>query len=383
MAVRDALVALLGALDDLEYDSDLASELAELFYSFRVPDTGDTATVNRETANVLRVPGRADTAVTTVTQETGLKVWRSRTVDGATWYFVSEAAGGTEVVGWMHQDWLTVTTGGRPASSYHVPGLHGDVTLDEGLTVNENGTDSDTRIEGDTDQNLVFVDASTDRVGIGTSSPDVKLQVVGVLRTGEDTTNYANFDSTGHLTMAGTARPWRDELGELIGKKRKGSRITEDLDEGTLLFSDTCQIADDWVITNVQMNHDKDLSADIYPHLHWFQASANVPNWMIQYRWQANGGAKTTAWTSAASTGRVFTYTAGTLNQISLFAAISPPVGTALSDIVQFRILRDTDNDSGLFGTPGTDPLAGSASALMFDVHLMINSLGSTDEYAK
>lgn len=50
-----------------------------------------------------------------------------------------------------------------------------------GLTVNEQGADADTRIEGDTDANLLFVDASTDRVGIGTATPGVKLDVSGAI----------------------------------------------------------------------------------------------------------------------------------------------------------------------------------------------------------
>lgn len=44
---------------------------------------------------------------------------------------------------------------------------------------NDAGADVDQRIEGDTDPNLVFVDASTDRVGIGTATPTAKLQVNG------------------------------------------------------------------------------------------------------------------------------------------------------------------------------------------------------------
>lgn len=48
-----------------------------------------------------------------------------------------------------------------------------------GLIVNEQGADTDTRIEGDTDANLFFVDASTDRVGIGTNAPAQLLDVDG------------------------------------------------------------------------------------------------------------------------------------------------------------------------------------------------------------
>lgn len=47
------------------------------------------------------------------------------------------------------------------------------------LVFNEAGADKDARFEGDTDANLLFTDASTDRVGIGTATPTAKLQVNG------------------------------------------------------------------------------------------------------------------------------------------------------------------------------------------------------------
>lgn len=49
-----------------------------------------------------------------------------------------------------------------------------------GQVLNEDGNDYDTRIEGDTDTNLFLADASTDKVGIGTNSPDQKLTVSAV-----------------------------------------------------------------------------------------------------------------------------------------------------------------------------------------------------------
>jgi hypothetical protein len=45
--------------------------------------------------------------------------------------------------------------------------VNGDGIYEEGLTINEGGGDNDTRIEGDTDANLFYVDAGNDRVGIG------------------------------------------------------------------------------------------------------------------------------------------------------------------------------------------------------------------------
>jgi len=49
--------------------------------------------------------------------------------------------------------------------------LTGDVNVTGAAVFNEAGADKDFRVEGDTDANLLFVDASTDRVGIGTSTP--------------------------------------------------------------------------------------------------------------------------------------------------------------------------------------------------------------------
>jgi len=51
------------------------------------------------------------------------------------------------------------------------------VEIDGALTINNAETDADTRIKGDTDANCFFVDASTDRIGIGTNTPTDKLDV--------------------------------------------------------------------------------------------------------------------------------------------------------------------------------------------------------------
>jgi len=51
-----------------------------------------------------------------------------------------------------------------------------------GAVFNEQGTSTgDVRIEGDTDANLLFTDASADSVGVKTSTPNSRLQVNGSL----------------------------------------------------------------------------------------------------------------------------------------------------------------------------------------------------------
>jgi len=60
---------------------------------------------------------------------------------------------------------------------------------------NDLGGDIDFRVEGDTDSNLLFVDASTDRVGIGTNSPQRLFHVL-------DTSSFpARIESTGISTL--------------------------------------------------------------------------------------------------------------------------------------------------------------------------------------
>jgi hypothetical protein len=51
------------------------------------------------------------------------------------------------------------------------------LSVDGSAIFNESGADVDFRVEGDTNANLLFVDASTDRVGIGTNSPTKALSI--------------------------------------------------------------------------------------------------------------------------------------------------------------------------------------------------------------
>jgi hypothetical protein len=76
-----------------------------------------------------------------------------------------------------------------------------------GAVFNENGADVDFRVEGDTNANLLFVDASADKVGIGTASPTNLLHLESASSPGIkilDTTNNVNLllysqDTNSHI----------------------------------------------------------------------------------------------------------------------------------------------------------------------------------------
>lgn len=60
----------------------------------------------------------------------------------------------------------------------------GGLTVDGVAVFNEAGADVDFRVEGDTNANLLFADASTDRIGINTASPTNKFSIVAGSTTG-------------------------------------------------------------------------------------------------------------------------------------------------------------------------------------------------------
>ena len=55
----------------------------------------------------------------------------------------------------------------------------GTISLDNAVTINTSEADVDFRVAGNTATNLLFVDASTDRIGIGTTTPSHKLHIDG------------------------------------------------------------------------------------------------------------------------------------------------------------------------------------------------------------
>jgi hypothetical protein len=205
--------------------------------------------------------------------------------------------------------------------------------------------------------------------------------VTGQTRFG-NATDYVQIDNAGKLLLAGAATVWDDLTTPLIGSKLESpsSHIVTNNAECTIEFKTSCDLTD-YLIAVPQMTHKWKMGSSVGPHLHWEQASATMPNWLIQFRWQRQGQAKNATWTSQKYTANAFTYSAGTLNQITAFGTITPPSGYSLSDLVDIRILRDVANTSGLFA--GADGLAASAFAKSFDTHVEFDTLGSNDEYVK
>jgi hypothetical protein len=102
-------------------------------------------------------------------------------------------------------------TAGRDVGTKNLTST-GDISFDGGTFVfNDSGADKDARFEGDTDPNLLFTDASTDRVGVGTSTPSEKFHASGNATFGVTSliapNRYTAFNTLNKATIAaaGTA----------------------------------------------------------------------------------------------------------------------------------------------------------------------------------
>lgn len=140
--------------------------------------------------------------------DNAIHVYRSGTGLSQTMYFYTQtyATNGAQPALFIAANGYTFTTRDTGWNSF-VSGINTlSMASDGRWTFNETGGDYDVRIEGDTDANLFFTDASADKIGIGTSSPSAKLHLVSTteqFRSGYDASNYysTTVGSTGGVTF--------------------------------------------------------------------------------------------------------------------------------------------------------------------------------------
>jgi len=146
-------------------------------------------------------------------------------------------------------------------------------------------------------------------------------------------------------------------------------------------FDDSSRYNDaDQVAIIAQMTHRWKSGTALQPHVHWMQSAAAVPNMLLKYRTYSNGDTPS-AWTLAATTGQAFTYTAGSILQVSSWPEIDT-TGLGISAFIDIKIYRDTANTSTEFA--GADPLTGDWLMKDFDLHFEIDQpSGSSEQWLK
>ena len=175
---------------------------------------------------------------------------------------------------------------------------------------------------------------------------------------------------------------WDDLRFPVVGSTLGGSRfrIVVNLTDGGQDFRANARYIKDFLILTGQMPHTWSQGTDLHPHFHWIQNQNNIPNFLITYRIYDNG-ATPGAWQGPiALSSHEFTYTAGSIVQLSNFPIINAST-IGLSAIIDIKLYRDTSDASGIFGA--TDPYSGDALLKEFDIHFQNDGRGSTLEYSK
>jgi hypothetical protein len=104
-----------------------------------------------------------------------------------------DSAGNKQAYGLIHASILSPTSTAEQGQIHFETATAGALTEKmiigtTNLVINEIGAVFNVRIEGDTDANLFYTDATNSRIGVGTASPAAKLDVVGTVGISSTTT---------------------------------------------------------------------------------------------------------------------------------------------------------------------------------------------------
>lgn len=185
------------------------------------------------------------------------------------------------------------------------------------------------------------------------------------------------IESDGTIHREGAATVWDDIQNSLIGKRLSSTvgKVDYNWDENTVTMQPGGSIStvNDLLIFNLQIPHAAVVDGDLHLHMHWEQPDSTEREITVKYRIQNNGDAKTTAWTTVAkalsAANNTFTYSSGTLNQITELQEIDL-TGIGISAIVEFQMAR-------------TDSETGDIEVTFVDAHIEMDTDGSREEYVK
>jgi hypothetical protein len=202
--------------------------------------------------------------------------------------------------------------------------------------------------------------------------------------------NYTQFDSTGHVTFAGTAKPWQDMLIEPIARTTGVNAPTFEkwyddaggTSRGVYLYSfdDAVTASEKEVFFNMQMSHSWD-GGDIQFHVHWVGAvndTTATPRWGLEYIWREPGGTYSDT-TIVYATGNHLSeadITAGK-HYITSFTALSPgSTADDLSSVLIGRLFRNSGDAADTYNAVGA-----KCGLLYIDAHYQLARIGSNNEY--
>lgn len=181
--------------------------------------------------------------------------------------------------------------------------------------------------------------------------------------------NYAEFNSNGFLTFYGSARPYRDfNFG--YGSLGTGATAPDPiaLNASTIrIYGFDGNVTTEQVFASLELDHDWAEGTILYPHVHWCPSSNNAGTvqWSIDYIICSDdtvAGAAVTTTVTQTSPGVAWTQKRADFSPT--IATTGLKIGTQLS----IRLYRN----------PGNDSYPDDAGLITFGLHVILNTLGSS-----
>lgn len=203
------------------------------------------------------------------------------------------------------------------------------------------------------------------------SSGNLLIDAIGSIKLG-DGTNQVKIASDGTLTLEGTATSWDDLLIEMK-ESLKGDVEKPDWDSTNFGFLFPRNDTSVYIVLNVQLPHKWKVGSTIYPHVHFFQNQNVTPTFKMDYRW-INIGDEVSGFTTGYTMNTLVgsqVWTTGQLHRI-----VNNPTGIdgtnkGISSMLQIKFYRDDD------------VYVGDCLVVSFDIHIEVDSFGSSLEYTK
>jgi hypothetical protein len=164
-----------------------------------------------------------------------------------------DSAGNKQAYGLIHGSILSPTSTAEQGQLHFETATAGALTEKmiigtTNLVINEIGAVFNVRIEGDTDANLFYTDATNSRVGIGTISPAQKLEVAGNVQS----SGNAIFSTSGKGILGTTTNNNADAgvVGEFVSSTvLTGSAVTINYGGSGVPVTSISLTAGDWDVT--------------------------------------------------------------------------------------------------------------------------------------
>ena len=197
---------------------------------------------------------------------------------------------------------------------------------------------------------------------------------------------------------------WEDETFPFAGREidRVTGRLSFDWTNYGVIWPANSRYQDEDSLAMIhQLKHAWKLGSNVWPHLHWYPTydpyadnptypgELSVPNWTLRRRVVPNygpAGSWETVPLIATESPNGYTWSAGDL-VVSRFPEIDMStynVDSSLSCIIEYQILRDLSNSTGVHPGAESDWSTPVATTIKtFDSHIEKDSMGSVMQWMK